>query len=119
MKVILKKPFAYWMYADMFYMLITSKFNSILAFQACKTSLRSEQKMQRAQISPVERAFAVIRDLYEASKTIDTPGVLLETAITKCIGKGIPKETLEKCVEEYSANGVLMVDSKQRIIFTT
>uniref|UniRef100_A0A0N5AEB1 DNA replication licensing factor MCM7 n=1 Tax=Syphacia muris TaxID=451379 RepID=A0A0N5AEB1_9BILA len=92
---------------------------AIRLLDACKTSLRSEQKMQRAQISPVERAFAVIRDLYEASKTIDTPGVLLETAITKCIGKGIPKETLEKCVEEYSANGVLMVDSKQRIIFTT
>uniref|UniRef100_A0A158R579 DNA replication licensing factor MCM7 n=1 Tax=Syphacia muris TaxID=451379 RepID=A0A158R579_9BILA len=91
---------------------------AIRLLEACKESFRPELEKHRDQMSPVERAFSVIRDLYEAAKEKSDGIVPLQAAKEKCIARGISVDTLEQCIEEYSSNGVLMVDGSQRIIFT-
>lgn len=62
---------------------------------------------------PIDQAFEVIRELLQGSKS-----VTMEQIYSKCATKGIADDVTEKCVECQINNGVLMKDTKGRILIT-
>lgn len=86
-------------------------------FQACRTSLSTEEKPYQRQISPLDQAFAVIRDLYQATKGDENRSLSLQTVFKRCLAKGISEDVVQECIDTYTANGILMLDRQQRIIF--
>lgn len=62
----------------------------------------------------------MIRDLYQESLRKDGEENLIpiQMVMKKCAARGISEDAVRQCIEEYSANDVLMVDKDKRIIFT-
>ncbi|CAJ0589503.1 unnamed protein product [Cylicocyclus nassatus] len=87
---------------------------AIRLMQASKDSLRPGVMEQEIRQSPVDRAFAVLRDLNSASGDSVIP---LQAAIEACARKGISEEALRDAVSVHQSNGVIMVDGQQRIRF--
>ncbi|VDK43870.1 unnamed protein product [Cylicostephanus goldi] len=87
---------------------------AIRLMQASKDSLRPGVMEQEIRQSPVDRAFAVLRDLNSASGDSVIP---LQAAIEACARKGISEEALRDAVSVHQSNGVIMVDAQQRIRF--
>ncbi|CAB3398174.1 unnamed protein product [Caenorhabditis bovis] len=80
--------------------------------QFAKDSLRPEQTRIEKRMSPVDSAFAVLREIYHGNNE----PIALQTAIQRCARKGISENALQQCIDQYTNNGVLMMD-RQRIIF--
>lgn len=86
---------------------------AIRLMQASKDSLRPEIQHHEIRQSPVDRAFAILRELSLSSG--DAIG--LQTAVEACARKGISEEALRDAITVHEANGVIMVDAQQRIRF--
>uniref|UniRef100_A0A1I8EVB8 DNA helicase n=1 Tax=Wuchereria bancrofti TaxID=6293 RepID=A0A1I8EVB8_WUCBA len=84
---------------------------------ACRASITTEQLKQH-EIPLLDQAFAVIRDLYHSISDDENRSLPLQTVFKKCFAKGISEEVVQECINTYTANGVLMVDRQQRIVFT-
>ncbi|CAI5450823.1 unnamed protein product [Caenorhabditis angaria] len=80
--------------------------------QFAKDSLRPEQTRLEKRMAPVDAAFAVLREIYHGSNE----PISLQTAIQRCARKGISESALQKCLDQYTNNGVLMMD-RQHIVF--
>lgn len=63
-------------------------------------------------MAPVDAAFAVLRELYHA----DNAPIAISNAIQRCARKGISEVALKKCLDQYTANGLLVMD-RQNIVF--
>ncbi|ETN86503.1 hypothetical protein RB195_015741 [Necator americanus] len=87
---------------------------AIRLMQASKDSLRPEMLQQEIRQSPIDRAFAVLRDL---NSSAGDSVIALQTAVEACARKGISEEALRDAITVHQANGVIMVDSQQRIRF--
>ncbi|KAK5986081.1 DNA replication licensing factor mcm7-A [Trichostrongylus colubriformis] len=86
---------------------------AIRLMQASKDSLRPEMQQQEIRQSPVDRAFAILREL--GISTSDA--IPLQTAIEACARKGVSEEALQDAIRVHEANGVIMIDGQQRIRF--
>ncbi|VDN95790.1 unnamed protein product [Brugia pahangi] len=84
---------------------------------ACRASVTTEQLKQH-EIPILDQAFAVIRDLYHSISDDENRSLPLQRVFKKCFAKGISEEVVQECINTYTANGVLMVDRQQRIVFT-
>ncbi|CCD68490.1 DNA replication licensing factor MCM7 [Caenorhabditis elegans] len=80
--------------------------------QFAKDSLRPEQNKIEKRMAPVDAAFAVLRELYHA----DNAPIAISNAIQRCARKGISEVALKKCLDQYTANGLLVMD-RQNIVF--
>ncbi|VDM73475.1 unnamed protein product, partial [Strongylus vulgaris] len=87
---------------------------AIRLMQASKDSLRPEMMQQEIRQSPIDRAFAVLRELNSSGGDSVIP---LQTAVEACARKGISEEALRDAVTVHQSNGVIMVDAQQRIRF--
>ncbi|VDP14355.1 unnamed protein product, partial [Onchocerca flexuosa] len=85
---------------------------------ACRASITIEQLKQQHEISLLDQAFAVIRDLYHGISDDENHSLPLQTVYKKCFAKGISEEVVQECINTYTANGILMLDRQQRIVFT-
>nr|CDP92779.1 Bm9143 [Brugia malayi] len=83
----------------------------------CLSSVTTEQLKQH-EIPILDQAFAVIRDLYHSISDDENRSLPLQRVFEKCFAKGISEEVVQECINTYTANGVLMVDRQQRIVFT-
>ncbi|PIO63265.1 hypothetical protein TELCIR_15144 [Teladorsagia circumcincta] len=107
---------------------------AIRLMQASKDSLRPEMKQQEMFVvifllalncnylcmlyaysrqSPVDRAFAILREL--SLSTDDA--ISLQTAIEACARKGVSEQALQDAIKVHEANGVIVVDAQQKIRF--
>ncbi|PIO71863.1 hypothetical protein TELCIR_06220 [Teladorsagia circumcincta] len=86
---------------------------AIRLMQASKDSLRPEMKQQEIRQSPVDRAFAILREL--SLSTDDA--ISLQTAIEACARKGVSEQALQDAIKVHEANGVIVVDAQQKIRF--
>lgn len=66
--------------------------------------------------SPIDQAFGILRELYQTNGP-DTP-IDVSVAVQRCARKGITEEVLKKSIETYTANGIIMLDRQNRILFT-
>ncbi|EYC29016.1 hypothetical protein Y032_0007g3545 [Ancylostoma ceylanicum] len=87
---------------------------AIRLMQASKDSLRPEMLQQEIRQSPIDRAFAVLREL---NSSAGDAVIALQTAVEACARKGISEEALRDAITVHQSNGVIMVDSQQRIRF--
>ncbi|KIH60863.1 hypothetical protein ANCDUO_08875 [Ancylostoma duodenale] len=87
---------------------------AIRLMQASKDSLRPEMLHQEIRQSPIDRAFAVLREL---NSSAGDAVIALQTAVEACARKGISEEALRDAITVHQSNGVIMVDSQQRIRF--
>ncbi|CAD6195880.1 unnamed protein product [Caenorhabditis auriculariae] len=83
--------------------------------QFAKDSLRPSQNRVEKKMSPIDAAFAVLREIYHNQGASEP--ISLQTAVQRCARKGISEQALQNCIDQYSANGVIMSDRQQRIIF--
>ncbi|VDM07720.1 unnamed protein product [Wuchereria bancrofti] len=90
---------------------------AVRLLEACRASITTEQLKQH-EIPLLDQAFAVIRDLYHSISDDENRSLPLQTVFKKCFAKGISEEVVQECINTYTANGVLMVDRQQRIVFT-
>uniref|UniRef100_A0A0K0DCR9 DNA replication licensing factor MCM7 n=1 Tax=Angiostrongylus cantonensis TaxID=6313 RepID=A0A0K0DCR9_ANGCA len=87
---------------------------AIRLMQASKDSLRPEMHQKEIRHSPIDQAFAVLRELNSSSGEKAIP---FKTALESCTRKGITEEALRNAILVHEANGVIMVDPQQRIRF--
>ncbi|KAJ1352790.1 Magnesium chelatase, subunit ChlI [Parelaphostrongylus tenuis] len=87
---------------------------AIRLMQASKDSLRPEIHQQEIRHSPVDQAFAVLRELNISSGERPIP---FKTALESCTRKGISEQALRDAIVVHETNGVIMVDPQQRIRF--
>ncbi|EFP00224.1 hypothetical protein GCK72_019451 [Caenorhabditis remanei] len=80
--------------------------------QFAKDSLRPEQTRIEKRMAPVDAAFSVLREIYHSNNE----PIALSNAIQRCARKGISEVALQKCLDQYTANGVLVMD-RQNIVF--
>ncbi|KAL3990843.1 DNA replication licensing factor MCM7 [Acanthocheilonema viteae] len=90
---------------------------AVRLLEACRASINTEQLKQR-EIPLLDQAFAVIRDLYHSISDNEDRSLPLQAVFKRCFAKGISEEVVQQCINTYTANGVLMLDRQQRIIFT-
>ncbi|VIO89549.1 replication licensing factor MCM7, putative [Brugia malayi] len=90
---------------------------AVRLLEACRASVTTEQLKQH-EIPILDQAFAVIRDLYHSISDDENRSLPLQRVFKKCFAKGISEEVVQECINTYTANGVLMVDRQQRIVFT-
>ncbi|KAK0404620.1 hypothetical protein QR680_017543 [Steinernema hermaphroditum] len=83
--------------------------------EAAKVSLRSERDgpAQRIQ-TPMDQAFAVIRDLYITGGEQPLP---VANIMVRCAARAIPEDAVQMCLESYQDNGVFLIDQQKRVIF--
>ncbi|KAK6052447.1 MCM2/3/5 family protein [Cooperia oncophora] len=86
---------------------------AIRLMQASKDSLRPEMQQQEIRQSPVDRAFAILREL----SLLAGDAIGLQTALEACARKGVSEQALQDAIRIHEANGVIMVDGQQRIRF--
>ncbi|VDO42365.1 unnamed protein product [Haemonchus placei] len=87
---------------------------AIRLMQASKDSLRPEMQQQEIRQSPVDRAFAILREL--CISTGDA--ITLQSALEACARKGVSEQALQDTIKVHEANGVIVVDAQKRIRFT-
>ncbi|VDM52675.1 unnamed protein product [Angiostrongylus costaricensis] len=87
---------------------------AIRLMQASKDSLRPEMHQKEIRHSPVDQAFAVLRELNLSSGEEAIP---FKTALESCTRRGITEEALRNAILVHEANGVIMIDPQQRIRF--
>ncbi|VDM92945.1 unnamed protein product, partial [Litomosoides sigmodontis] len=76
------------------------------------------EQLKQHEIPVLDQAFAVIRDLYHGISDDENRSLPLQSVLKKCLAKGISEEVVHECISTYTANGVLMLDRQQRIVFT-
>ncbi|VDL62638.1 unnamed protein product [Nippostrongylus brasiliensis] len=86
---------------------------AIRLMQASKDSLRPEMQQQEIRQSPVDRAFAILRELNASSGD----AISIQVAIEACARKGVSEEALRDAITVHESNGVIMIDAQQRIRF--
>uniref|UniRef100_A0A1I7VQ02 DNA replication licensing factor MCM7 n=1 Tax=Loa loa TaxID=7209 RepID=A0A1I7VQ02_LOALO len=90
---------------------------AVRLLEVCRSSITAEQVKQH-EIPPLDQAFAVIRDLYHGISDDENRSLPLQAVFKKCFTKGISEEVVQECINTYTANGILMLDRQQRIVFT-
>lgn len=90
--------------------------------EASKESLRQDAEVRQKFQKPVDKAFAVLRDMIEMASSQDksqTHQLDMVEAVKKCRQKGIEPRVLDECLKIYSDQGVLMISqNRSKIIFT-
>ncbi|KAM3715913.1 DNA replication licensing factor [Dirofilaria immitis] len=91
---------------------------AVRLLEVCRASITKEQLKKQHEIPLLDQAFAVIRDLYHGISNVENRSLPLQTVFKKCFAKGISEEVVQECINTYTANGILMLDRQQRIVFT-
>uniref|UniRef100_A0A915J4U6 DNA replication licensing factor MCM7 n=1 Tax=Romanomermis culicivorax TaxID=13658 RepID=A0A915J4U6_ROMCU len=87
--------------------------------EASKESLRPNIDPKTKIQKPVDRAFAVLRDMLQQDKNVKNMEISMTEAAKKCRAKGLDIKVLNECLDVYGQQGVMMVNqNKTKIIFT-